>query len=277
MSSRKRLTARPDRLSTSSLDGATSADNGPGVIVGPFFVVRGGWNPTSGARSRKSLASFCSSVYFVLQSEVPHAGPGQSLADISAMRSQMARGTEFRGYGPVTLAATGMLALLAAAVQALWLPDPAGHMGAYLAVWLATAAVSAAVIRIEMVTRSRRVHSELADEMIHSAVEQFLPAAVAATLLTMTLLRFAPETLWMLPGLWQIVFSLGVFAACRTLPRPILAVGAWYLVAGLTCLAWARDEHAFSPLAMGLPFGLGQLFVAGVLRACLRGDDAEIG
>jgi len=30
----------------------------------------------------------------------------------------------------------------------------------------------------------------------------------------------------MLPGLWQIVFSLGVFSSCRFLPRPMLAAGA---------------------------------------------------
>ena len=28
-------------------------------------------------------------------------------------------------------------------------------------------------------------------------------------------LLFAPDNLWMLPGLWQILFSLGVFASCR--------------------------------------------------------------
>ncbi|MBV9221886.1 MAG: hypothetical protein JO366_03390 [Methylobacteriaceae bacterium] len=201
----------------------------------------------------------------------------KALADISAMRIQMARGAEFRGYGPATLAATGMLALLAAVAQALWLPAPARDMGAYLALWLATAAISAAIIYMEMVARSRRVHSDLADEMIHSAITQFLPSAVAATLLTVVLLRFAPECLWMLPGLWQIVFSLGVFAACRMLPRPMLAAGAWYLVTGLACLALARDAHAFSPWAMGLPFGLGQMFVAGVVRTCLQGEEADHG
>jgi hypothetical protein len=51
----------------------------------------------------------------------------RALADITAIRSQIARGTQFRGYGPITVAATGLLALLAAASQALFLPDPAAH------------------------------------------------------------------------------------------------------------------------------------------------------
>ena len=47
----------------------------------------------------------------------------KALADITAIRSQMARGAEFRGYGPMTVAATGVLAIFAAVLQGLWLPD----------------------------------------------------------------------------------------------------------------------------------------------------------
>jgi peptidoglycan/LPS O-acetylase OafA/YrhL len=116
-----------------------------------------------------------------------------------------------------------------------------------------------------MVARSRRIHTGLADEMIRSAVEQFLPAGVAGALLTAVLLRYAPQSLWMLPGLWQIVFGLGVFASCRFLPRSMLAVGVWYLAAGLCCLAFASGGQAMAPWTMGVPFCVGQLLVAGVL------------
>lgn len=189
----------------------------------------------------------------------------KALSDITAMRHQMARSVEFRGYGPATLAATGVLALLASAGQALWLERPADNIIAYLALWVATAALSVILIGIEMVTRSRRIHSGLAERMILSAVEQFVPAAAAGLLLTAVMMSRAPESLWMLPGLWQIVFSLGVFASCRFLPGPMHAVGAWYLTAGLACLALANGEHAFSPWAMGVPYGIGQLLVAAVL------------
>ena len=45
----------------------------------------------------------------------------RALADIAAIRMQMARGTVFRGLGPAALAATGVLALATAMGQALWL------------------------------------------------------------------------------------------------------------------------------------------------------------
>jgi hypothetical protein len=199
----------------------------------------------------------------------------RALADITAIRSQMARGAEFRGYGPMTVAAMGVLAMLAACAQALWLPDPAADVATYLALWVATATISVILIGIEMVARTRRIHSGMADEMIRAATEQFMPAGVAGLLLTAVLFQFAPDSLWMLPGLWQIVFSLGIFASCRSLPRPMFAAAVWYLAAGLASLAFANGDYAFSAFAMAVPFGVGQLYMAGVLYRSIGEQDAE--
>jgi hypothetical protein len=199
----------------------------------------------------------------------------KALDDIMAIRSQIARSAEFRGYGPITVAATGLLAILAAAVQALWLPDPAADVGSYLVLWVTTAAVSVTLVGLEMVARSRRIHTVLADEMIQAATAQFVPAAVAGALLTVVLFRTAPDTLWMLPGLWQIVFSLGFLASCGSLPRPMFAVGVWYLASGLSSLVLGNEANAFSPWAMGVPFGIGQLLMAAILQWAPGRSDVE--
>jgi len=199
----------------------------------------------------------------------------KALDDIIAIRSQIARSAEFRGYGPITVAATGALATLAAFVQAFWLPDPANDVPSYLALWVTTAVVSVALIGVEMVARSRRIHTVLADEMIQAATQQFMPAAVAGALLTVVLFRVAPQTLWMLPGLWQIVFSLGFLASCQSLPRPLFAIGVWYLAAGLGSLAFANEAYAFSPWAMGAAFGIGQLLMAAILNWSTTTSDVE--
>ena len=190
----------------------------------------------------------------------------RALTDIRAMRSQIARGTEFRGYGPVAFAATGLLAIAAALAQAFWIDEPAKHLTSYLGLWIGTALLSGIIIAADVITRSRRVHSGLADEMIWSAAEQLLPAVVAGGLLTVVLFHFAPQSLHLLPGLWQIILSLGIFASCRSLPAQFVVIGIWYLAAGLLCLALARDGAEFSPWAMGLLFGAGQLLAAALIQ-----------
>jgi len=188
----------------------------------------------------------------------------KALGDISSIRRQVAQSTEFRGYGPATLAGTGLLAILAAGAQALWVPDPADHVSAFLSIWITTAVLSATLIGTQMKARARRIHSGMADEMMRTAVEQFLPSVGAGALMTFVLVRFVPAALWMLPGMWQVIFSLGVFSSCRFLPRPMAAAGAWYLLTGLISISLA-DNRALSPWTMGISYGVGQLLVAAIL------------
>ena len=199
----------------------------------------------------------------------------KAIGDISSIRRQMARSTEFRGCGPMTLAATGVSAMLASIVQTEWLPDPVNHIALYLAIWISTAIVSAALIGTEMFARTRRIHSGMADEMIRMAVEQFLPSAGAGALLSFVLIRYVPSAGWMLPGMWQIIYSLGVFSSCRFLPRLMIAPGVWYLLTGLISVSLAGNR-ALSPWTMGISFGLGQLLVAAVLlfHATEVGDES---
>jgi hypothetical protein len=189
----------------------------------------------------------------------------QAIMDIRAMRSQMARGVVFRGYGPATVALTGALAIAVALVQFRFLPLPLLNPSSWIGLWVGTAVLCVLMIGVEVVFRARRTYSGLADEMIQAAAVQLLPAAGAGIMLTLVLYRYAPATLWMLPGLWQILLSLGIFSACRNLPAALNAVAFWYLGTGLACLVFGGGAHALSPWDMGLPFGIGEALAAAVL------------
>ena len=199
----------------------------------------------------------------------------KALADIIAIRSQIAAGTAFRGYGPAAMAATGGVALATAVLQFVWLDDPSGSPLTFFFGWAAAAVLSSLMIWVEMLARSRRHHSGLADAMIYQAVEQFLPSAVTGVLLAALLWKFAPEALWMLPGLWQVLVSLGVFASVRSLPRTVALGGAFYFLAGFTVLMLASQSHLLSPWTMGLPFAIGQSLMAAILYFASGADDAE--
>ena len=159
-------------------------------------------------------------------------------------------------------------------IQAATIADPVTQVGAYLALWIGAAVVSGSAAGLEMMVRARNASSPMTREMTWLALEQFCPSIVAGALLTIVLVRAVPESLWMLPGLWQIVFSLGIFASCRLLPRATFWVAVFYLVAGLAVLALARGDAALSPWAMALPFGAGQFLAAAVLYSTLERDHA---
>jgi hypothetical protein len=200
----------------------------------------------------------------------------KALADIGSIRQQVAAGTMFRGFGPAVVAVTGLLAAVTATAQSVWLDETGLQPIAFLAAWAATAAVSAALIGAEMIARTRRHHGGLADAMLINAVEQALPAGIAGVAIALVMIQFAPGTLWVLPGLWQVLVGLGIFASVRSLPRAVAWAGTWYVAAGVVVLALSSQTQALSPWAMGLPFVIGQLLLAAILHFAFGAADGEL-
>jgi hypothetical protein len=189
----------------------------------------------------------------------------RALADILEIRAQIAAGTAFKGYGPTTVALTGIIGFAAATTQSLWPNLFAYSAQAFVIFWLVTGGVCTAAICLEMQGRSRRLHSHLADTLINQALEQLFPAATASLFLPLFMIRFAAHSLWMMPGLWQLFVSLGVFASIRNLPRKMALGGVWYFLSGFICLILASNSHTLSPWLMGIPFLGGQLLMAAAL------------
>lgn len=190
----------------------------------------------------------------------------QALDQISEIRRQMVRGQMFRGYRAHTTAVTGILALIAAGIQPLVLPRPWLNLPGYLMLWGGLAVVSAAFLACELVIRCRRLSSPLQTERTLEAAERFVPALAAGAIVTFLFYRFLTEQMWMMPGLWAIFFSLGLFASRTLLPHGITIVAGYYLIAGCMDLVLTRKPwNEFSPWSMALTFGIGQLMCAAVL------------
>lgn len=200
---------------------------------------------------------------------------GEALAQIHAIRAQVARTEVFRGYRAITVGCTGLLAVLAAAVQPLVVPAPPDNLPLYLQWWIGVAAISAVWVAIELISRWLHSNSSLHREQIHHAVEQFLPCLVAGACTTWAIVEFSPASAHLLPGLWALMFALGVFASCRQLPAPAALIAVYYLAAGVACLALARGSWAFHPWAMAGTFGIGQILTAVVLYYSLERPHAQ--
>src|SRR5437588_797780 len=168
----------------------------------------------------------------------------EALTLIAAIRQQVAQTEIFRGYRAAPVALSGVLAWLAAGLQAWLLPEPEKSLGAWLTLWIGAALCSLAITGVAMAIYCWQAPSPLTRTLTSLAVGQFLPCLLAGGLLTVVLWLHVPDSLWMLPGLWSLLFSLGIFASFRLLPRATFFVAVWYLAAGIFCLAWAQKEYA---------------------------------
>ncbi len=199
----------------------------------------------------------------------------EALSQISEIRQQMARSEVIRGYRSLTVGFSGVLGLLAAAFQLRWVVSPETELGRYLSLWVSVAAACLIVAGIELYWRSHVAGPGLAREMTLLAIEQFLPCVVVGALLTLCIYRAAPQVAWVLPGLWSLVFGLGIFASFRLLPSQTFWVGLYFVLCGCGCLMWGQGDNAFSPWQMGISFGGGQWLGAAILYWTLERTDGS--
>ncbi|MEM9415971.1 MAG: hypothetical protein AAGA29_10925 [Planctomycetota bacterium] len=188
-----------------------------------------------------------------------------ALEQIADIRQQVGRAVLYRGLRSSAVMVTAGLAWAGAAAQSWLVPEPMRDMTGYMAVWFVVALASAGTVAWAMVQRSRSGGSRLEREQALEVAERLSPVLGVGAWLTVVLALWSRDQVWMLPGLWAVLFGLGVLSMRRMLPRLMMVVGMYYLASGLMCLAWAQGAWALSPWAMASTFGVGQALAAGVL------------
>jgi len=182
---------------------------------------------------------------------------------ITTIRTQLAATERLRSLRSVPVALSGLMALAAAMAQPFVLDDAMTHAELYLALWVGTAVICGAVAGWVGVRRVRLGNSALDIANLRLAALQFLPSVIAGAVFTTWIAVKMPQLLWLLPGVWQLLFALGNLAAQQVLPSAARWIGALYLCSGTWCL-WL-GERSLDPWAMGLPFAAGQLALAVIL------------
>jgi len=186
----------------------------------------------------------------------------KALNQISEIHGHLAKAHVYRGYRAVPVAVSGVLALLAAAVQTKL--TGIGSPQSFVIYWVAVAVLASVVAGGGIVYGYVLQESQLARRRTRTAVGQLIPCLVAGMSVTAIMAGHGSDSIAFLPGLWAILFGLGVFASRPYLPRVIGWVALYYLCAGTALLAIAGDGRSLSPWGMGITFGSGQI-VSGIL------------
>lgn len=190
-----------------------------------------------------------------------------ALHRIGAIHEQLAKTEVYRGYHPAAVALSGLLGLAAAGVQP-WLvaaDDPAS----FLRYWLAVGAVCGMTAAGATVLRYYTAEDEFSRRRTRTVVGQFLPCLVAGGILTLALSRSGAAEFGvpLLPGLWAVLFGLGIVASVPYLPRATVWVAAWFFAAGFAVLLAPDGAAGLSGWTVGVPFGVGQVAMAAVFHA----------
>ena len=194
----------------------------------------------------------------------------RALDDLAEIHAQVLRSEVYRGYRARTCLLTGGLVLAAAAADSV--AGAARTPESFALYWSGVALICAGVALVEVLTGAGARRETLRRTLTTAA--QLVPALVVGAALPWLLRDAGERAAAILPGLWCAVFGLGLFASLPYLPRAVGWVALYYVVVGLALAACATPGPS-SPWSIGLPFLVGQVASASVLRRPAERRDAR--
>ncbi len=186
----------------------------------------------------------------------------KAIDQIAQIHAHLTKAEVSRDYRAVPVACSGVLALVAAFLA------PRIVLGAspreFVAYWVVVAVAGFLVAGGGIFHRYVTTADATARRRTRTVVGQLLPCLAAGIAVTAALADRGPGAVELLPGLWAVLFSLGIFASRPYLPRAVGFVALFYLLAGALLLGLAGSGFGLST-GMGLTFGPGQILAGLVL------------
>lgn len=188
------------------------------------------------------------------------------MADLAEVRGRLATMQRFDGYSGPAAILSGVVAIIAGAVQGRLVPHPqhAAEEQTYLAIWLTCLGFSLAINYGAILAWRVRNRGAQAAVQMRTVGMSIIPAIAAGGVITVALVTRGLADL--LPGMWCATYALGLFASRAMVPTAVVfvAVGFGAIAAALLL---APNIEPLSWWIMPLAFGLGQILIGAIVAA----------
>lgn len=198
----------------------------------------------------------------------------EALRRIEAIETALSRASWFRGYRSRLVLCSAITCLIGVLLQSAVLPQGAGSEFAYVRYWGTIAILNLVGAGFVMLWQQRPT-TATDRRLAQAAIMAIAPSLVAGAGVTAAIVESAPTLIWALPGLWSVLFGLGVCASQFVLPKPTLLTGGYFLLSGLALLWWG--PRPLNGVEMVITFGIGQTLSAIVLYWTLERSERTSG
>jgi hypothetical protein len=190
----------------------------------------------------------------------------QALESLETIRKILERSTTFTHIAPVSLFLGGGAAS-AAAIASWGLGwEPGGTPVQFLALWGMAFIIALAAGLGTSARRARQLGEVFWSRKLQFVLYGFLPALAASAVLTALFLQIGRVDLC--PGIWMMLYGVGILSAGMVLDWEFRAAAWGFLVAGTITIFIFREAPS---MALGAAFGGGHLAL-GVFRLIREGQ-----
>jgi hypothetical protein len=203
----------------------------------------------------------------------------RALSDIAEIRAQLDRTEAYRGFRSMTVGLSAALVIAGGCLQRFWIEHPEQQPLLFLKIWIGVAFLSAAACTIEMLIRNRISGNPITWKLHRSLISKTMPAILVGSVVTIAAMNAGADQetmLRLLPGLWAMIYGLGLWACGASLPRMAHLATLYFLTGGAVAMLAAAKADAMHPSTMVLLFGVGQMLLAAILFWKIERADQQL-
>lgn len=190
----------------------------------------------------------------------------QALADLSDIRAHLATTAQFRGFAPEMLIFVAVIFASVTGAQMIWPERLAKNDMSLVLIWGCLHLVTTAAAAVEAMIRAKRLHAGMAWSMWRSAMHVLGSIGATGAIITLNIALYAPDAIWIAPGIWLLLIGLVGVAYQRTMPPGVWWVALLYMFLGTIMLCIAGQQGHLTPGLIGIPMMLGNLATALILH-----------
>jgi len=186
-------------------------------------------------------------------------------SQLEVIYRQLGRSSGFSGFRPRFLLIVSVAAAGATLSISLGLAD--GTLRQAAIAWILVAALIAVLVFLTVLLPALRSASTVQREAAQATGLQMLFPLGVGVAATAAVLTNHPGALPYLPAVWLALFGLGIAALSGLIRERVEYVALFYLAAAVLTYFLAPTRAALFSLTVGLPFTLGHLLTAWILRS----------
>lgn len=187
----------------------------------------------------------------------------KALNQLSEIHRHLSKSEVYRGINPIALTAAGVMALLAGCIQYFYFSDMSPRI--FVIYWGSVAFINIVValcfIGYNFIYRENRFDRR----KTLNTIGQFFPVIIAGFIITLAISATNKSGISYLPGIWAILFGLGIFSVRPYLDKQFIWVAVFFFIAGCKLLIMAVDNSSLSPWGMSITFSVGMIISSVIL------------
>jgi hypothetical protein len=188
----------------------------------------------------------------------------EALSCLSEIHTHLAKAEVYRGLKAKPVVLSGLAGLVAAMWQ-LRLVSPSDPVG-FVWYWIAAAGLCGLIGCSGSLISYFLEDDDLARRRARIVAGQFVPCVVGGLFFTVALRSQLEHCIGLMPGLWAVLYGLGLFSARPYLPRATGWVALYFLTAGVLLISFLPVTVMPTAWSVGGVFCVGQIGLAWVLH-----------